>query len=354
MIPKRIFAENAEQEQWNLLLQFSYPSNIHKALIKNGASTILTDSNVESIAGSIAQAHEYFKAAEQSSLFISPILLYYGITNLFFGIISLKRKEVLTIKNHGMKLIIPDTPLAQLGDIIINTSGDENGAFTKYNKSINNNDNIIASRWELSEIFKSIPEIKNDLELCYEGQYSHCIPVQIINSHKDNLERIQKSEVPNLGNIDFNNMILDYSKCYLPPRATNEYIILRNKINSQDIGYYSLSGQKFIFLYHEKENAKVILPVITSMFVGLFALCSLSRYHPNIWYGFVQSDSTGEKGLVDKFLNVCKRYIPNILLNYYYDEQILFSNKQQGTIDGNTPYAEEDIINIIRNELKRF
>ena len=351
---KKIFAENAEQEQWRMLLQFSYPLNIKKSIQNRFDKYSLDEDNIETIAGSIAQAFEYFEASRNASLFISPILLYYGITNLLFGIISLKTGKEVKINNHGLSLTVEKGNLKKLGDVIINTSGDKSGAFRIYYDSLCLKNNIQIVPWQLSEIFKSIPEIKNELESCYDDEFSHCIPVQVVKGKKERLERIQKSDVLNINDLDLPSMIEDYQNCYLQPNPTNEYIILRRKINSDEIGYYSLTGHKYLFLYHLKNNKKISIPVIVSMFMGLFALCSLSRYYPGIWYRFVQSDSTGEKALIDKFLSVCKRFIPNILLNYFNDKHIIFTNERQGLIEKDLLYTEQEIKQLIKGELQRY
>src|SRR5699024_12616874 len=51
--------------------------------------TTLFRSTINTIIGSFLQANEYFKASKSANLQISPLLLYYGATNLLLGLTSL-------------------------------------------------------------------------------------------------------------------------------------------------------------------------------------------------------------------------------------------------------------------------
>ena len=67
--------------------------------------------------------------------------------------------------------------------------------------------------------------------------------------------------------------------------------------------------------------------------MGLFALGTLSRYHPSFWNPFVTRDSTGEKLIVEKFISVARRQIPNLVLNLLEGEQISFVYQTGGFLD---------------------
>ena len=95
----KIFTENPENELWRELLQYSYKTNIEryfdeKSLDKN-------EEVMDCISGSFLQAYEYYKSSINVNLQITPLLLYYGTTNLLYGMSSLFKGKISEIHNHG-------------------------------------------------------------------------------------------------------------------------------------------------------------------------------------------------------------------------------------------------------------
>lgn len=78
-----VFSENPENDLWRELLQFSYEANINRYLSKKGLHA--NGETINCIVGSFLQADEYYRAAKDANLQISPLLLYYGTTNLNFA-----------------------------------------------------------------------------------------------------------------------------------------------------------------------------------------------------------------------------------------------------------------------------
>ncbi len=69
-------------------------------------------------------------------------------------------------------------------------------------------------------------------------------------------------------------------------------------------------------------------------FIALYALSMLSRYYPPIWNQFVRNDITGEKLVVERFLDICEWLIPNLVLELLKGERVIFVNSHQdGQID---------------------
>jgi hypothetical protein len=67
--------------------------------------------------------------------------------------------------------------------------------------------------------------------------------------------------------------------------------------------------------------------------MGLFAFGYLSRYYPERWNPFVRSDETGEKLVIEGFLLICQRYLPNLVLNLIYGERVQFINELEKILD---------------------
>lgn len=102
----KVFSENPEKDMWRELLQFTYEANIIRYLEKRGCCKNVDVVNC--IAGSFLQAHEYYMSAKEADLQISPLLLYYGTTNLLYGMANLFSGTKNVISNHGMKIFIPE------------------------------------------------------------------------------------------------------------------------------------------------------------------------------------------------------------------------------------------------------
>jgi len=99
-----VFSENPENDLWRELLQFSYEANINRYLSKKGLHA--NGETINCIVGSFLQADEYYRAAKDANLQISPLLLYYGTTNLLYGMVNLLSGRKNIIANHGMKMLV--------------------------------------------------------------------------------------------------------------------------------------------------------------------------------------------------------------------------------------------------------
>lgn len=87
-----VFSENPENDLWRELLQFSYEANINRYLSKKGLHA--NGETINCIVGSFLQADEYYRAAKDANLQISPLLLYYG---------TIKTDEPRTLDFSGVR-----------------------------------------------------------------------------------------------------------------------------------------------------------------------------------------------------------------------------------------------------------
>ncbi|HZH29203.1 MAG TPA: hypothetical protein VEY11_00295 [Pyrinomonadaceae bacterium] len=110
----QVATDEPKAEQWKLLGQYAYPTNIQRFLNERSATADTETANY--IAGSIQQSSAYFLASESSPLDISPLLLYYGATNLLSGISAMLVGVKLLTKHHGMQLHLPSAANPQIRD----------------------------------------------------------------------------------------------------------------------------------------------------------------------------------------------------------------------------------------------
>ena len=113
-------------------------------------------------------------------------------------------------------------------------------------------------------------------------------------------------------------------------------------------------GQTFLRKYHEKGSHKITLPSIIYIYMALFVLGNLSRYRPSIWIPFVKNDSTGERQIIEKFMRICQRNIPNIVLNFIHDTQFYFTKEIYEPLNLSKNLTEEQIQKIVLEQIKKY
>jgi hypothetical protein len=347
----RITTENAELEQWRLLSQFTYTANILKFLQSRGATSVEEDT-VELIAGSIRQGEAYFKAAADAPLDISPLLQYYGAANLLTGAHALLTNVRPPIANHGMT--IPRNHANRIADVQVLPRSPTDGALQIFCNLFSRGCNITnGSVWTLGEIIGSIPDLTIDFRNHYQDLTYYSLPVEIVFTQDKSVERIAFSDLGMHPNLDeLLNLIPDFKKAYLAPQKKSTHLILNTKIKGASIGTFSISGRKYLQISHLKNSQLLCPDQIILMHMGLFALGFLPRYRPELWNPFVRSDKTGEKRIIEKFVSICQRYLPHLVLNFIYGERLHFVNASEGTVELNKSFTEAELKRMIQDTIQ--
>ena len=309
-----------------MILHYTYPNNIKKYFAQKKMS--YDEDILDIIVSSILQSEEFFKISQNVSLNISQIILYYGAINLFNGILTLIHGEELPINTHGISLQLPLTTSGGIGSINSTVINAKRGAIHNFYNIIENEGiSIEGFYFSFAEILSSVPDLKHDFENCYEKLEPHCIPVEKLNVDGSLIERISTNELKRFknGGSEIFTLIRDFDTNYLDPqKPSDDYFILRRKIKSLEIGLFNGYGQKFFQLGLRKNRKIIHLPQSVVLLMGLYVLASLARYHPKTWNPFIKNDSTGERQIIDKFLNICRRNIPNLLLNKLNSKTLIF------------------------------
>ena len=89
------------------------------------------------------------------------------------------------------------------------------------------------------------------------------------------------------------------------------------------------------------------------MYVALYGAASLCRYSPQIWNPFIRLDERGEKLLVEKFLEISRRKLPNIILSIIEKREYSFENKKYEPENQVKVLGEHEIKDLIQAELHR-
>lgn len=341
MESKKIFTEEPEEDLWRSLLQYSYKANIKRYFDEHEIKYLKTaNGNADEelveletlsncISGALLQANEYYKASKIVSLQVAPLLLYYGTTNLLFAMSVLMSGKIPTIKNHGMH-IYPKKEDKFIADTEIQFDHPKDGGVHIFAISLGYDKHLYEYRpWTIRDFLDSIAEISNDFSSCYSDTKSHALLVDVVKLPNSTAEKLY---IDNEHLEEAINNIEGFSESYLTPQSGRSkgelYFVLHHKLNSTTITNISYSGQPYLQVGHIKSGKLITVPRELNMYIILFALSSLCRYHPEIWNPFVTKDSTGEKLLIEKTLYYSRRLLPNAVLNRILGINISFvSNK---------------------------
>lgn len=187
-----VFSENPENDLWRELLQFSYEANINRYLSKKGLHA--NDETINCIVGSFLQADEYYRSAKDANLQISPLLLYYGTTNLLYGMVNLLSGRKNIIANHGMKIFVP-AHMSFIADTTIRFLSPSDGGVHVIARAIGFNPDLTNfGDWSLREFLDSIAEISSDFIQCYEVNAGRVAMLERFNTPDGKMEKIYFSE----------------------------------------------------------------------------------------------------------------------------------------------------------------
>lgn len=354
-----VYTENPEDELWKKLLQYSYKARVQRYFSNNGINTHgKEDALCETIIGSLLQANEYYSLSQKATLHTAPLLLYYGTVNLFLAASTLLSGEPLDIENHGMKAV-PEETTSEIGKTKIHFISPNNGGINVFNQKIEADGLSLTDLDDLciKEILLSIPEINLEAVQCYGEDENYCIPLETVLTEDGNLERVSLGRTPRERVLDQFSRVPNFTKSYLKPSVSEQdgttIAVLRHKYLQDPIHYTSITGQSFLLAGHKNRNKDVILPQWIYMYIALFGMASLCRYSPQIWNPFVRLDERGEKLLVEKFLEISRRKLPNIVLSIVEKCEYSFENKKYEPENQVKVLGEHEIKDLIQAEILR-
>lgn len=354
MNEEKIYTENPESELWRELLQYSYKANVERYFKEH--SLVKDDKVTDCIIGSFLQAHEYYKASTNVNLQIAPLLLYYGTTNLLYGMSSLFYGNICEVHNHGMRPNV-STIKDYIAETSITFENPQHGGIHKFCNALGYHEDLTKyGSWELKEFLASIAEISADYRKCYSQNCDNVLMLDVISTPNGKIEKIyyDSTILPDL--LKAANNVEGIDKSYLrfqngKNRDGIEYFILRHKMNGEDISKVSFSGQPYLQVGHRKNGKLITIPTILNMYISLFIMGSLCRYHPEIWSPFVLNDMTGEKLLIEKFLYYARRMIPNIVLNTIYNKRITYVTEKYAPKDRIKLVGEHEVQELVKKEV---
>jgi len=358
-----VTSENTYEECWRRLLEFSNIEVCVSAIEKIHGEDPRQKPNykkqAKQIRSALYQAKEYFDAAMSSSLITKPNHLYYGLVSLSTasmlllgdGKYSLDRlRQDKKNQHHGLNFRYEPlkdngyTGIDLLKSCHINVCSD--GHFLNWYSV------LPGSESQLS-IKKTYTSLGSSTGMDYTSIRKN-IPVDELKGIKSDLISLVK-RLPDLA-LDFPRLGIDATfargniiHSFFPEesKSTQEYLFHYSHPKGALDKFFDFfiadEGVYFIFENNEtkgrvKTRKDVSYPYfspdhretangdcifyaeplrtneIVDIFVISFALSMLSRYYPDVWIDFLESNSIGAK-IIEKALLVIQSKSPNLILN---------------------------------------
>lgn len=354
MIEEKIFTENPEEEMWRELLQFTYKANVKRFLKEHSLNE--DEQVIDCIIGSFLQAYEYYKASSTVNLQISPLLLYYGTTNLLYGTITLLTGEVKEITHHGMYLDKSqyDKYIAETKVIFDNF---HTGGLHVFARTLGYQDDLTKTgKWELKELLESIAEISSDYIKCYQKKVNNILMLDVFNTPTGKIEKIYYNSENENDILEKLGCVVGINKSYLRPQSGKEhngreYYILRHKMAGEDISKISFSGQPYLQASIKKNGQEIEIPSLFNIYISLFIMGSLCRYQPQVWSPFVLNDETGERLVFEKVIYYARRMLPNMILNEIYKKKMTYVTEKYNVNETIKHVSEHEVQEIVKKEV---
>ena len=253
-------------------------------------------------------------------------------------------------------MLIPRNQAVRLADVSVLPRNPQHGALQLFSNVFSNRcDLVTGGSWTLGELMGSIPDLKLDFENHYQDLLYFTVPVEVIYTKDKIIERIRCADLQRYPRPEFAmSLIADLRKSYLHPQYKPDFVILFRKRAGVDIGNYSITGRKYLSLGHTKRDKVVSPHQIILMYMGLYVLGFLPRYRPHLWNPFVRSDVTGEKLIIEKFISVCIRFFPNLVLNFLVNGRMQFVNMTEGVLDLTRVTTRDEIKEIVKDTIREL
>jgi len=365
---REIITENPYKEMWNHLNYFADADYVDKKVrerfeLKDGKHVNCTKKRAKSIAYSMQQAHNYFRASQEVDLSVKPVLIYYGMVSLanvifLYNLDSLKSPKIE--RDHGLELKpINDSGNSTQGileniscEICKNKdSGQPYGHFKNFYNSIvpecvfvkqtfSENDNflsckkpfenvkkleignLVVRKFELLTMLRFLPDMIGQLHLnsidqnLCSGVLEHKArkPKQnkeIIIEINFSINELSSEKKEYFENLYRQNKAISSSSISNYPR--NLHFLYKSEIESENHYFpdmvQDLQGNIY-YIY----NAEEYIQELANLYICFYCTGMLCRYSPDYWMNWLEKN-VGFRHLMDSLCSVAIRKFPNLILN---------------------------------------
>lgn len=333
------WTENAYESMWKNLRFLANKSNVRRLLsgemnqsrpYEIGDEAVLYRKS-DQIAMCIAQAYEFYQAAETSSIMTSPLLYYYGMLSLSKALIVANVKDIFIedIEYHGLHSNASTDRLKKYTNYKDKWTVEDqyaissNGVFKHLCDVLDCRDFESGSIFRFVDTVEICPETSGTFRLLYGSNkkvfklYSYDKKDGIVISTTDEHDAFKN--ISKKFESDFVHIDEKLHDC------ANQYKLSKGTILPKYLGMYqSKIGGRYIIggLKHEINGVEKELYVNQAIgyYIGMFILSINVRYKQDFWGNQIQGGNSGAITLIEEYVNVAKRVFPNIILDELFKD----------------------------------
>ncbi len=347
----RVLTEEPYKKMWDYFMYFESEDVVKKFLrqkytdhLQQAELDATVQQNTPKIIYYIKQARAYYRAAENSTILVKPLLLYYGMTSLSKSLININDPyypKSTSVLRHGITTRkIKKLQYHFLEDEI---KIQREGLFILLHQLLGGTELPPNKKFFVYELLSVIPEIKDSYERL--ERKSKVIPVNIDQYYlnpKQTTVYVSR-QILSLLQVDADNLLPVLNKRNRSPQKkfllpedfnpTASYLkLLWNNENCHHVldDPYGFDNDYFIedvnrrFYVRSHINQDINLPEISIHFILMYMLGMLCRYESERWGEIVLSSSTSDMFIINDYLNISMRKYPNLILNHLFNELFVF------------------------------
>ena len=327
---------------WDHLLFLSHEANVQDLItgrMKSGREFGYRENTViakksRQIARSIAQAHEYYNAADAVTLSTSPLLYFYGMLSLAKALVVANEIETFleNINYHGLHTR-PRSPRLQryaedpdsweLESEFAISSG---GVFPKLMEaaigfSLPDNSEIL-----LGDVLCADPELEELYAKLYGRRGASAATGGVGRTNDGRVSLVARRRTED----DLRKAFNDIDKYFeLSGQGAQDIrLVSRQGIDpfQRHFGYYWVKsgGQFFIggvtFNSSQGKDSCYLSPEVSD-YVVMFMLSTCVRYKQEFWGDILEGRKSGSVALLQRFISVSRRRFPNFILDKLFGEK---------------------------------
>lgn len=340
-----VSSENPYQKMWDTFVFFESEPTTKEFLAAIYDKSGNIDSNKYAFLNTskfiyfVKQAREYFFSAEKSSILVKPLLIYYGMMNLMKAVILTKDPnypDKTSVLRHGITTRKLKKVNYQFHDDEIKIQ--KEGLLPLFYTIITDNavDKIEGNKYKIKDLLSLLPEIHdsyvrlfneklifpitiqqlderlitltvtNDILKLYGDKVKFLFELNILGKGQDNSFTIQALNDDNL-TINWVSSIpnpLKYANFFAHPLIIQDF----------KGGYY----------FRPLNDTRLALPEIMVDYMLMYNLGMLCRYETELWGEIIFSFSSEDMYLINELVNITMRKFPNLILNYLFEELLVF------------------------------
>jgi hypothetical protein len=353
------WTDNPQREMWHQLGVLAVEANARRLLTGEmsskraalSAPTTEIERKARQIAMTVAQAAEFFEAAEQVTIATSPLLLFYGMLSLAKALIIANRERLFLediayhglhtktagphFKNTAMAAYASDPLRWGLSDEYAITAGGVFKEFAWVVQSLAFPDHSVL---KLRDLFSVCPEMCSVFERIYSVP-SRCVYAYSYGQSSAGTYqlRLESQEEP------------EHILSRLPELRTDFTLTKQERLHTifqsnstitgwpDYLGYYAppVGGHYFVgpvpYETYGKGNDRAIVthgkrylhPTLVD-YAAVFILSNCVRYKQDLWRNAMVGADSGLISLVEIYLSIVMRRFPNLILELFFNEEFKF------------------------------